>query len=91
MTAVALLFATFMVRPAPFTLLDEIDAALDERNVGRFMEMLRDFADRSQFIVITHNKRTVVGANSLLGVTMEENGVSKVVSVKVSEEQEVAS
>ena len=90
MTAVALLFATFLVRPAPFTLLDEIDAALDERNVTRFMEMVRDFSDRSQFIVITHNKRTVVGADSLLGVTMEEHGISKVVSMKVAEEEEVA-
>jgi chromosome segregation protein len=83
LTAVALLFATFMVRPSPFTLLDEIDAALDEHNVGRFVQMLREFSDHSQFIVITHNKKTVAGANSLLGVTMHESGVSQIVTVRI--------
>ncbi len=86
MTAVALLFATFMVRPSPFTLLDEIDAALDEHNVGRFVQMLREFSEQSQFIVITHNKKTVAGANTLLGVTMQENGVSQIVTVKLEGE-----
>lgn len=83
MTAVALLFATFMVRPAPFTLLDEIDAALDEHNVGRFVNMLHEFAEQSQFIVITHNKKTVAGANTLLGVTMQESGVSQIVALRI--------
>lgn len=83
MTAVALLFATAMVRPAPFTLLDEIDAALDEHNVSRFVDMVHEFAGQSQFVIITHNKRTVAGANTLLGVTMEESGVSRIVSVRV--------
>lgn len=86
LTAVALLFATFMVRPSPFTLLDEIDAALDEHNVGRFVHMLREFSEQSQFIVITHNKKTVAGANTLLGVTMQESGVSQVVTVKLDGE-----
>lgn len=83
LTAVALLFATFMVRPSPFTLLDEIDAALDEHNVSRFVNMLHEFGEQSQFIVITHNKKTVAGARTLLGVTMQENGVSQVVAVRI--------
>ena len=89
MTAVALLFATYMVRPSPFCLLDEIDAALDESNVGRFTNMLMEFGESSQFIVITHNKKTVVSAQTLLGVTMEESGVSKVVSVRIGGREEV--
>lgn len=88
MTAVALLFATYMVRPSPFCILDEIDAALDEANVGRFVNLLLEFGKSSQFIVITHNKKTVTGANTLLGVTMEESGVSKVISVKLGEVKE---
>ena len=83
LTAVALLFATYMVRPSPFCLLDEIDAALDESNVGRFVSMLMEFGNTSQFIVITHNKKTVTGAKTLLGVTMEESGISKVVSIRL--------
>jgi chromosome segregation protein len=83
MTAVALLFATYMVRPSPFCLLDEIDAALDEANVGRFVQLLREFARMSQFIVITHNKRTITGASTLLGVTMEESGISKMISTRL--------
>jgi chromosome segregation protein len=83
MTAVALLFATYMVKPSPFCLLDEIDAALDDANVNRFVQLLREFGDTSQFIVITHNKKTVTGAGTLLGVTMEESGVTKLISVRL--------
>jgi chromosome segregation protein len=83
MTAVALLFATYMVKPSPFCLLDEIDAALDEQNVGRFVRILREFSRASQFIVITHNKKTVAGAGTLIGVTMEESGITKVISVRI--------
>ncbi|MCL1818044.1 MAG: AAA family ATPase [Spirochaetaceae bacterium] len=83
LTAVALLFATYMVRPSPFCLLDEIDAALDENNVSRFVNMLMEFGETSQFIVITHNKKTVTGAKTLLGVTMEESGVSKTVAIRL--------
>ena len=83
MTAVSLLFATYMVKPSPFCLLDEIDAALDEQNVMRFINTLKEFANVSQYIVITHNKKTVVGANAMLGVTMEESGVSKMIAFKL--------
>jgi len=87
MTAVALLFATYMVKPSPFCLLDEIDAALDEQNVGRFVHLLREFSDTSQFIIITHNKKTVTGAGTLLGVTMEESGVTKLIAVRLENEE----
>jgi len=87
MTAVALLFATYMVKPSPFCLLDEIDAALDESNVGRFIQLLREFGKSSQFIIITHNKKTVTGANALLGVTMEESGITKTISVRLENEE----
>jgi chromosome segregation protein len=86
MTAVALLFATYMVKPSPFCLLDEIDAALDEANVSRFVQLLREFGSISQFIVITHNKRTMIGAGTLLGVSMEESGITKIISVRLENE-----
>ena len=89
LTAVGMLFATYMVRPSPFCLLDEIDAALDESNVGRFTNMLTEFGKTSQFIVITHNKKTVAAASTLLGITMEENGVSKVVAIRIGGREEV--
>lgn len=88
MTAVALLFATYMVKPSPFCLLDEIDAALDEQNVTRFVNALREFANVSQYIVITHNKKTVMGAGTMLGVTMEESGVTKVIAIKLENEKD---
>ena len=88
LTAVGLLFATYMVRPSPFCVLDEIDAALDEENVGRFTNLLKEFSNTSQFIIITHNKRTVAAAETLLGVTMEESGVSKAISVRIGAREE---
>jgi chromosome segregation protein len=88
MTAVALLFATYMVKPSPFCLLDEIDAALDEDNVGRFTNMLAEFGRASQFIIITHNKKTVLGASTLLGVTQNENGVTTMVAIRVENRDE---
>ncbi|MCR4822745.1 MAG: AAA family ATPase [Treponema sp.] len=83
MTAVALLFATYQVRPSPFCLLDEIDAALDDKNVTSFVHSLRAFAKLSQYIVITHNKKTVMGASTMLGVTMQESGVSKIITISL--------
>lgn len=86
MTAVALLFATYQVRPSPFCLLDEIDAALDDKNVTSFGESLRAFANVSQYIVITHNRKTVQCASSMLGVTMEESGVTKVLQIRLDDD-----
>jgi chromosome segregation protein len=87
MTAVALLFAIYMVRPSPFCILDEMDAPLDESNINRFIRVLDRFVSQSQFIIITHNKRTIAKADILYGVTMEERGVSKLVGMKLSEER----
>lgn len=86
MTAVALLFATYQVRPSPFCLLDEIDAALDDKNVTSLVQTLRAFAKLSQYIVITHNKKTVMGASTMLGVTMQESGVSKIMTMRLDKE-----
>ncbi len=84
MVAVALLFAIYMVRPSPFCILDEVDAAMDEGNINRFIRVLERFVEQSQFIIITHNKRTIAKADVLYGVTMEERGVSRLVGMKLT-------
>ncbi len=86
LTAVSLIFSIFLIKPSPFCLLDEVDAPLDESNVSRFNEMVKDVSNISQFIVITHNKRTMEMADQLYGVTMEEPGISKMVNVRMSAE-----
>ena len=85
MTAVALLFAIFRIKPAPFTMLDELDAALDDANIGRFVDALKEFLDRSQFLIITHNQHTIAGSDIVYGVSQQEKGVSRVISMKLSD------
>jgi len=82
LTAVSLIFAIFQIKPSPFCILDEVDAPLDEANVARYNELVRSMTDRSQFILITHIKRTMQSVDVLYGVTMQEPGVSKLVSVR---------
>ncbi|TMP93092.1 MAG: chromosome segregation protein SMC [Verrucomicrobia bacterium] len=89
MTAVALLFAIYMVRPSPFCILDEVDAPLDEGNINCFVRVLDRFVKQSQFIIMTHNKRTIAKADVLYGVTMEERGVSKLVGMKLTAPRQV--
>jgi len=84
LTAIALMFGMFKYKPSPFCLLDEIDAPLDDANIGRFVEMLRSMQQHTQFIVITHNRKTMEIADRLYGVTMEEPGVSKLISVQLN-------
>ncbi len=85
LTAIALLFGLYLVRPSPFCILDELDAPLDDANIGRFVTLLRHFSERTQFVVITHNKRTMEASDRLYGVTMQQVGISKIVSVRLSE------
>jgi chromosome segregation protein len=84
LTAIALMFAIFKYKPSPFCLLDEIDAPLDDANIGRFVEMLKGMLHHTQFILITHNRKTMEIADRLYGVTMEEPGVSKLISVRLN-------
>ena len=90
MTAIALIFSVFKVNPSPFCVLDEIDAALDEANVDRFASVLKEFAKIAQFIVITHNKKTMESADIMYGVTQLERGISKIVSVKFNQNERVS-
>ena len=85
LTAMALMFAIFKYRPSPFCLLDEIDAPLDDANIGRFVDMLRGLQDRTQFVLVTHNRKTMEIADRLYGITMEEPGVSKLISVNMAQ------
>jgi chromosome segregation protein len=82
LTAIALLFAIYLVKPSPFCILDEVDAPLDDNNIGKFTQALKDFSNKTQFIVVTHNKLTMEKADYMYGITQEEEGISKIVSVK---------
>ncbi len=88
LTAVAFLFAIYLVKPSPFCILDEVDAPLDDANIGRFLAMLKDVAKKTQFVMITHNKKTMEVADTMYGVTMEEPGVSRLVSVRLGKGEE---
>jgi chromosome segregation protein len=83
LTAVSLLFAIFLTKPSPFCFLDEVDAPLDDANIDRFNEMIKEMSENSQFIMVTHNKKSMQAAEMLYGITMAEPGVSKVVSVRM--------
>ena len=87
LTAISLLFAIYMVKPSPFCILDEIDAPLDDNNVNRFLNIIREFSSNTQFLIVTHNKTTMAAADTLYGVTMQEPGVSKTASVRLEEVQ----
>ena len=84
LTSIALLFGIYMVKPSPFCILDEVDAPLDDANIDKFLNMIRDFSNNTQFMIVTHNKRTMEFADTLYGVTMQEEGISKIVSVRLS-------
>jgi chromosome segregation protein len=90
MTAIALLFSIYLVKPSPFCILDEVDAPLDDANVDRFLQLIKKFTVDTQFIVVTHNKRTMASADALYGVTQEEDGISKIVSVRLKKEPTLA-
>jgi chromosome segregation protein len=88
LTAVSLLFAIYMIKPSPFCILDELDAPLDDSNIGRFINILQDFLGQSQFLVITHSQQTIAAASVIYGITMEEKGVSRLVSMKFVDAKE---
>ncbi len=90
LTSLSLLFGIYLVKPSPFCVFDEVDAPLDEANIGRFIRLLQEFSEETQFVVITHNPRTIEAADWIYGVTMEEPGVSSVVGVKLDEALEAA-
>ena len=90
MTAIAFLFSVFLAKPCPFYILDEVEAALDDPNLTRFLALLRRYADRAQFIIVTHQKRTMEAADTLYGVSMGDDGVSKVISRHLPREDEPA-
>jgi chromosome segregation protein len=89
LTAISLLFAIYLVKPSPFCILDEVDAPLDDANIGKYVDMIKDFSDNTQFLIVTHNKKTMEAVDTLYGITMQENGVSKVVSVKFGDREVV--
>ncbi len=86
LTATALLFAIYLVKPSPFCIMDEVDAPLDDANVDRFTRLLKEFSNNTQFIIVTHNKRTMEAAENMYGVTIQEEGISKLVGVQFNEE-----
>jgi chromosome segregation protein len=90
MTALAFLFSVFLARPCPFYILDEVEAALDDLNIDRFLELLREYSRRAQFIVVTHQKRTMEAADSLYGVSMGADGISKVISRRLPPQEAAA-
>ena len=85
LTAIALMFGIYMVRSSPFCVLDEIDAPLDDQNVGRFAQIIAEFKNTTQFILITHHKKTMASAEAIFGVTMQEPGISQLLSVELKE------
>ena len=87
LTATSLLFALYMVKPSPYCILDEVDGPLDDANIGRFVQLLRRFSRQTQFIIVTHNKRTMAACDMLYGVTQEYKGVSRIASVELNEAQ----
>ncbi|MCB0744360.1 MAG: AAA family ATPase, partial [Ignavibacteriae bacterium] len=90
LTATALLFAIYLVKPSPFCIMDEVDAPLDDANIDRFTKLLKDFSGNTQFIIVTHNKRTMEAAENMYGVTIQEEGISKLVGVQFNEDIKVS-